>query len=295
MKLPPSQITVFTATAASSSQIDLDWDAPADGGSEITGYEIERRGATGPFTTISPDTWGTNTVYSDTGLDAETEYDYRISAINSIGIGSASSIVSETTQSGGGETAPSQITVFTATAASSSQIDLDWDAPADGGSEITGYEIERRGATGPFTTISPDTWGTNTVYSDTGLDAETEYDYRISAINSIGIGSASSIVSETTQSGGGDVADAGTDFSVVQNTPFVQLDGSGSTTPNTGYTWTNSHGIILSDPSIVNPTFTAPAHINGPPSGNQYTFTLTVTFSVSPDSVDTVTVTIDKK
>ena len=137
-------------------------------------------------------------------MNSETTYTFTLTVTDDLGAQSSDSV--DITVTDGDATAPSQITVFTATAASSSQIDLDWDAPADGGSEITGYEIERRGATGPFTTISPDTWGTNTVYSDTGLDAETEYDYRISAINSIGIGSASSIVSETTQSGGGETA-----------------------------------------------------------------------------------------
>ena len=91
-------------------------------------------------------------------------------------------------------------------------------------------------------------------------------------------------------------ANAGADFNVPQNT-VGQLDGSASiTSPTsgaiTGYSWTGP--LALSDPAIVNPTFTAPSWNSGPPSGNEYTFTLTVTFTDTTVAVDTVTVTVTK-
>jgi len=56
------------------------------------------------------------------------------------------------------------------------------------------------------------------------------------------------------------VADAGIDQTVLEF-ETVQLDGSGSYDPDSDpltYLWTAPAGIILSDPTLVNPTFTAP-------------------------------------
>ncbi len=93
--------TGLVATAASSSQINLSWSAPTNnGGSTITGYEIERSTDGGiTWSTIVSNTGSTSTAYSDTGLAASTTYTYRVSAINSVGTSSLSNITSATTLS----------------------------------------------------------------------------------------------------------------------------------------------------------------------------------------------------
>src|SRR3989449_529232 len=95
----PSSPTGLTATTVSSSQINLSWTAPiVDGGSPVTGYEIDRStdGGISWFTIIS-NTATTATTYSDTGLASATQYTYRVSAINSAGTGSPSNTGSATT------------------------------------------------------------------------------------------------------------------------------------------------------------------------------------------------------
>ena len=84
----PAQVTGLSATAISTSRIDLSWTTPDDGGSVITGYKIEQKN--GPWSTIVANTGNTAITYSVTGLNADTTYQYRISAINAIGIGPAS-------------------------------------------------------------------------------------------------------------------------------------------------------------------------------------------------------------
>src|SRR3989441_1806623 len=95
----PSSPTGLAATATSTSQINLSWTAPiVDGGSPVTGYEIDRStdGGISWFTIVS-NTATTATTYSDTGLASATQYTYRVSAINSAGTGSPSNTGSATT------------------------------------------------------------------------------------------------------------------------------------------------------------------------------------------------------
>jgi len=101
----PDKVTNLTATAVSSSQINLSWTAPNDGGSLIVGYQIERH-STEPWTIIVSNTSNTNTNYLDTGLEPNTKYLYRVSAINLDGIGHASSPANDKTFNISTETTP---------------------------------------------------------------------------------------------------------------------------------------------------------------------------------------------
>lgn len=196
----PGAPTGLTATKDGSSAIDLSWTAPAsDGGSSITGYKIEREvGVGNGWSDLVADTSSTSTTYEDSSVDPGQEYNYRVSAINAVGTGSASTADSATTDA----TAPGAPTGLTATANGHDQIDLSWSAPAStGGAAITGYKIERESPTGNgFSDLVADTSSTDTTYSDTSLDPETEYNYRVSAINSAGTGSASTADDATTGS-----------------------------------------------------------------------------------------------
>lgn len=109
----PSAPSGLAATAASSSQIDLSWNAPSsNGGSVITGYKVDRSANGGStWSNVAANTGSTNTSYSNTGLAASTSYTYRVEAINAAGTGPSSNTASTTTQassggssSGGGST-----------------------------------------------------------------------------------------------------------------------------------------------------------------------------------------------
>ncbi len=194
----PSQVTGLTATKQTNVlTIDLSWTAPSNGGSTITGYQIERSLDNSSWSDLVANTGTTSTTYSDTGLSQGTIYYYRISAINALGTGSASDVASDTTNS-----APSAPTLNTVTEQLGAQLILSWTTPANGGSTITGYQIERSSGSG-FSVIVADTGTTSTTYSDEGLERNVAYTYRISALNAIGTSSVSNeILSEETSKKG---------------------------------------------------------------------------------------------
>jgi fibronectin type 3 domain-containing protein len=173
----------FTASAASSSEIDLSWSAstgPSCGGA-IT-YNITRNG-----TQVASGLSGTT--FHDTGLAASTTYTYTVVAVNSAG-SSATASTSATTPAGC--SVPTTPTNFAATAVSTSEIDLGWTAstgPSCGGA-VT-YNVTRNG-----TQIA--TGQSATSLKDTGLTASTTYNYTVAAVNSVGA-SATASASATTQ------------------------------------------------------------------------------------------------
>jgi hypothetical protein len=192
----PQPPTNLIAQAVSSSQINLSWTAPSD--LLISGYKIES--STDGGSTWSPpvNTGSTATTYSDSGLKPSTPYTYRVSTINPVGTSSPSTTASATTFSVV-SSSPTPPTGLTATAVSSSQINLSWNAPTDnGGSPITGYMIERSTDGGSSWSPPVNTGSTATSYFDTGLSPSTAYTYRVSAINSAGTSQPSNTASATT-------------------------------------------------------------------------------------------------
>lgn len=87
----PSAPTNLSATAVSSTQVNLSWNASSDNVA-VTGYRIYRNGS--QITTTS------NTSYNNTGLSANTTYTYTVTAYDAAGNESShSSQVSATTPS----------------------------------------------------------------------------------------------------------------------------------------------------------------------------------------------------
>ena len=228
----PGAPTGLTATASGSNRIDLDWTEPADnGGTAITGYKIEVSSNSGTsWTDLVAN--NTSTTYAHTGLSAGTTRHYRVSAINSAGTGAASTTANATTEDAAAPTVPGAPTGLTATASGSNRIDLDWTEPADnGGADITGYRIEvsSNGSSG-WSNRTANTGNTSTNYSHFGLDAGTTRHYRVSAINSVGTGAASSTANATTDDDAPTVPGAPTGLSATADgTSTIDLDWTAPT------------------------------------------------------------------
>jgi hypothetical protein len=167
----PPAATNLTATAASSSQINLTW-TPVSGAS---GYLVDEY-ISGTWKQIA--SVGSNTTsYAATGLAASSTYYFDIVTFNSAG--SAWSVYKSATTLAQAATPPAA-TNLTATAASSSQINLGW-TPVSG---VSGYRVEEW-LSGAWTQIAS-VGGSTTSYAVTGLNASSTYYFDIVTFNSAG-------------------------------------------------------------------------------------------------------------
>ena len=194
---PPAPLLGLTATAASSSQINLSWSASTDNVG-VTGYEVWRcQGAS--CSTFSLITTTANTTFSDTGLTASTSYSYEVRAKDAAGnLGTYSSVVSTPTMAGSGDTspptAPASLNIL---ATSSSEVDLSWQAATDNVG-VVNYVVERCSGAGcsNFTPFPP---VTASPYYDATTAPASGYSYRVRATDAAGnAGPYSNVVSVTT-------------------------------------------------------------------------------------------------
>ena len=144
----PGQLVLPTLGTATTSSVMLQWTALADtaiGGSAVTGYKVQVwDSASSQWTHVAdvPVPPGTDTArtYTVTGLTAGETYYYRVAAVNSQGTGPYSEYRSAPTSIVG--TVPDTPTL-TATATGPKTIRLDWNVPADNGTVINGFEIQK--------------------------------------------------------------------------------------------------------------------------------------------------------
>jgi hypothetical protein len=165
----------LSATAISTSQINLSWKASTDGGGPgVAGYDILRNGTN--IASLS----SSMTSYSDKSVVANTAYSYTVEAFDSStppNVSAPSTAASVTTAK---PIAPPQTpTNVKATAPTDTSVALSWTASTDtGGPGVAGYYIIRGGTTiGQVTSPA-------TTYSDKTAVAKTTYSYTVEAFDS---------------------------------------------------------------------------------------------------------------
>ncbi len=188
----------LTATAISPTSIKLSWLPPSNTyGQPIGGYIIYR--IQGDSSVDVGSTSAQTTTYPLNDLDTDTTYTYVVAA--KIPSGKPQSEPASATPRADSTdttsipiqstfvktTEPSSPTQLSASAVSSTQINLTWIKPTNtGNSPITGYKIEIKQDTGQYTTLVADTASTTVKYSANNLVTNSKYTFKVSAINVIG-------------------------------------------------------------------------------------------------------------
>lgn len=182
----------LAAAAMSSSRIDLTW---VDNSNNEASFRLERALDNAFSNGLAVLTLPANSqLYSDTGLASNTQYFYRIFAIDANGNWSAASNTADATTLAGPPAPPAAPTNLVVTSVSRSTVSLAW---TDNSGDEAGFYVERKSGMGTWTRVA--TLGANvTTYTDTGLMRRTSYQYRVQAYNASGSSAYSNVVTART-------------------------------------------------------------------------------------------------
>lgn len=185
--LPPNPATGLTATPIADGAIRLNWTASAVDGTHdaADGYRVQRALTSAPGVTTDL-TVTTSLTYTDSSQDLVlgTSYTYTVTALNSDGAANAATATAVPSDPPG---TPANLRV---TKITGNSISLSWNAVSEAGVK---YNVYREDEDDPVAEeISA------TTYTDSGLDATTEYIYWVTAVTDGGESGDSNEVTATT-------------------------------------------------------------------------------------------------
>jgi len=186
----PSVPLALTATP-SSQTVALAWSLPtSDGRSAITDYKIEYALSNSTTWTVFARTASTARTANVTGLTNGTQYSFRVSAVNAVGTGVATSAVSSTPIAAPTLSSPLNLTGSVGRQTAT----LWWQQPSQlAGSSITDYIVESSVDAGSTWLTVNDGVSVNRTLTITGLSA-VAHSFRVKAVNATGTSPASNTV-----------------------------------------------------------------------------------------------------
>ncbi len=187
------------AAVGYDQSVRLAWTAPAfNGGTAITDYIVEYAappaGSNALVWNVFNDGISTSSVTTVTGLTNGITYQFRVSARNAVGNSPVSTSVLGTPVYKGVPDAPRSLTAVPGRLL----VTMSWLAPlSNGGIPITDYVIESSTDDGATWARIPDAVSTATSATLSGLVGNTQYLFRVRAVNSAGTGAASNTAQAT--------------------------------------------------------------------------------------------------
>jgi titin len=181
---PASEPTHLVATNITINELELSWLEPADdGGAEITDYVVEMSADGGISWQVIPRPVSSLTTLKVVGLRPSNFYLFRVFAVNHAGFSVYSNSLGAATLA----TTPQAPTNLKTKIVTPTTITLSWLAPEDdGGSLITDYVVEQL-VQGEWIALDPGSIQANSVLVSK-LTPSSEYSFRVTARNSVGLG-----------------------------------------------------------------------------------------------------------
>ena len=168
-------------------EIQLSFTEPNNGGSNVVGYQIDMWDSiNNSYQTITTNTGNTNLIATIQNLVKDTDYKFKIAAINLVGTGSLSA-ESATITTPDVPTAPT----VSVSPISDTELSINWSPNYDGGSNVISWDISLDGT---VTNLSSGT--TNYIHS--GLVSNSTHTYEVRGNNLLGNGAWSASASGTT-------------------------------------------------------------------------------------------------
>lgn len=251
-------------TTVNGSNGTVNWSAPANGGSAITGYTLQQSVNGGAYSTVYT---GTATSYAISGVAAGDTVTYQVLATNIWG----SSAYSAASASAQLASVPAVPAAPTGSALGIDSIQVTWAAPYNGGVPITSYTLQvfQGGVSQQVITgISP----SSTQYDVAGLLSSTAYTFEVLAVNSIGSSAYSAASTAISTLAGNYVPPA----SITANTA---TSFTVSVSPPPQYPGTETLGSGVEFQIATNSSFTTPTTVTDPAKAP-----MTHTFSVGDAS-----------
>ncbi|MCY4421495.1 MAG: fibronectin type III domain-containing protein, partial [Acidimicrobiaceae bacterium] len=164
-------------------ELAVSWVAPADGGEAITSYDVQYSGDGGSSWTVVAPAWTSGALsYTVASLVNGTGYGVQVRAVNAVGAGPWSESAAATPRGAPAKPAPLVL------AAGDKHLVVSWSAPADGGSEITSYDVRYKGDGESWTEVASAWTQGSLSYTIGPLVNGAGYGVQVRAVNAVGAG-----------------------------------------------------------------------------------------------------------
>jgi hypothetical protein len=185
--IPVAPTNLIASPSSTSLAVNLTW---TDNATTETAYTVERSGDNGSTWLVLTSTLPANTQsYSDASVAPLTAYSWRVKATNASGLSPYSNIASATSPNGPPPpAAPSNLTAKQSGGGNGQKITLAW---KDNATNATNYVVDRSTDQSTWIRLTSTLGPTATSYTDSSVQRNTTYYYRVGAVNATNISAPS--------------------------------------------------------------------------------------------------------
>ena len=265
---------VGVSATSGNGQVTVDWSAPADGGSPLTGYTVRAVGGAGtppPPTLVGPDV--TTVIVGN--LTNGRQYTFQVTATNAVGTSTAATAHATPA---GAPTAPQAVTA----SAGDGQVTVSWTAPAASGAPVTGYTVTPYDGNVALSATQVGPSVTTVIVGS--LTNGTSYRFDVTATNAIGTSPAASANATPAGPPGPPTAVSAAAGNAQATVTWTAPADNGS--PLTGFMVTPYVNGAAQTPTSVAPTVTGTT-IGSLSNGTTYTFAVTATNAIGTSPAGT--------